>query len=255
MSLLNNLIKSENYMCIYRNFMLMKNYQKIIVLIRIFLELCATIIIITHKIFFRDLGNVVSSLLFVPYCYQALVLLKNLVIVVGSVLNSKSFLIVNEKTRVLHNRFRNEPSYSKSVKILNLKCSVISIAFLILVFIVIIIRIYIISFNKDRFNKGRVVIIILFEAWVDVRFMLEHLVIYTVITLIYDFLKCLNNYVYEDLKKYNIDTKDEEVHLDEQFNETADKLTVWTEVYQDILSCTKNTSICFNELVIKYEFI
>lgn len=235
-------------MCVYRNFFFFSNNGKIIVVMRIIVELSLCIVITVNNIglannFIREEDvNMHSANFFI-----VLILLKSFVIIIGGIIHSGSYKVFYENIIPLYNRFKNEPSLKKFEKRMKIKFLIGSLVFAILSILLSVMRINDWYYLDTHFFI-EIIIYVLHEVVVDIRYMLEHIVVYSAITSMYEYLKCLNNSVHKVLKKY-YGTGTNQVCVDEERFEVSETVDFWMEVYQYIMICSKHISMCFNELV------
>ena len=251
MNLFYTLIYGENFMCVYRNYTSLNKSQKIIAITRIIVELSLSIAISVNNVIlsnflnfdYSDKDKLVTDL------FQLLVLLKSLVIVIGGIVNSESFSRFYENLAKLHSCFKDEVYYKNSEKRLKVKCCIGFVVFTVMAIILLMVRL-VDWYFLETYMLREMIVLVVYELWVDIRYTLEHLVVYCAITYTYDYLKCLNNAVNEILKKYN-EQENNEISLDanEECINLPEKVNSWTEKYQHIMACCKNISLCYQELV------
>lgn len=251
MNLFNTLIHAENFMCIYRNYLSLNKSQKIIAITRIAVELSLSIAITVNNVIltslinldFSDKGQLVTDL------FQLLILLKTLVIIIGGIVNAESFSKFYENLQKLHNCFKDEFYYKNTEKKLIVRCCVGFVVFTVMAVILLLVRL-IGWYIMETYLLREIVVLAVYELWVDIRYTLEHLVVYCAIACTFDYLKCLNTAVNDILQKYN-EQENNEISLDanEEGIYLAEKVNSWTEKYQHIMACCKNISLCYQELV------
>lgn len=251
MNLFDTLIYGENFMCVYRNYKSLHKSQKIIAITRIIVELSLSIAITVNNVIVSNLINFdyTDKDKLVADLFKLLVLLKSLVIVIGGIVNSESFSKFYENLGKLHSCFKDEVHYKTSEKRLKVKCCIGFVVFTIMGIILMMVRL-VDWYVLDKNILKEMIVLVIYELWTDIRYTLEHLVVYCAITYTYDYLKCLNNAVNEILKKYN-EQETNEICLDanEECINLPEKVNSWTEKYQHIMACCKNISLCYQELV------
>ncbi|CAH0604919.1 unnamed protein product [Chrysodeixis includens] len=250
MNLLRILVFVENVVGIYRNYLYFKTYQKVLIIIRIFLEVFLSIAIASHNValsFFTsfETGEDVR----ISGLFQAIILMKVLVLSIGPLRSAKSYKLYLEDVKIIYNRFKDVPSYAKSLKMLKLKCCLVTVIFVISSGALTIIRINNLLYWKNH-NIINFMVQECYETFVDFRYIFEQFVAYSAITGIYDSLKLINESVLGVLdqcsKKGNGQICDED---DKICHDLLKEVNSWMEFYRYVMSCTKYLSRCFNELV------
>ncbi|CAH0701605.1 unnamed protein product [Spodoptera exigua] len=250
MNLFYILIYAENFMCIYRNFLSLTKNQKIIAITRIIVELSLSIAITVNNVILSD---------FVDFDYsdkdklmtdilQFLTLFKSLVIVIGGVVTAEAFSRFTDNLRKLHNCFKDNEYYENAAKNLRVKCLVGFVVFTVMGVILLLVRL-IDWYSLETYLLREIIILVVHELWVDIRYTLEHLVVYCAITTTYNYLKCLSIAVNDVLKRYNEqDNTESSSDGNEDIVDLPKKVNYWTEKYQNIMACCKNISLCYQEL-------
>ncbi|KAH9635361.1 hypothetical protein HF086_017927 [Spodoptera exigua] len=252
MNLFYILIYAENFMCIYRNFFSLTKNQKIIAITRIIVELSLSIAITVNNVILSD---------FVDFDYsdkdklmtdilQFLTLFKSLVIVIGGVVTAEAFSRFTDNLRKLHNCFKDNEYYENAAKNLRVKCLVGFVVFTVMGVILLLVRL-IDWYSLETYLLREIIILVVHELWVDIRYTLEHLVVYCAITTTYNYLKCLSIAVNDVLKRYNEqDNTESSSDGNEDIVDLPKKVNYWTEKYQNIMACCKNISLCYQELLL-----
>lgn len=251
MNLFYVLISGENFMCIYRNFYSLTKNQKIIAITRIIVELSLSIAITVNNVIlsnivdfdYSDKDKLMTDIL------QFLTLLKSLVIVIGGVVTAEAFSRFTDNLRKLHNCFKDNEYYENAAKNLRVKCLLGFVVFTVMGIILLLVRL-VDWYYLETYILREIIILVVHELWVDIRYTLEHLVVYCAITTTYNYLKCLSIAVNDVLKRYNEqDNTESSSDGNDEIVDLPKKVNYWTEKYQNIMACCKNISLCYQELV------
>lgn len=187
------------------------------------------------------------------YCMEIFTFGKCMLVMFDGIRHAKEYKLYFESIQVIRRHCLNEAQYTKLRKSLIIKCCTSVTAFIV-PFVAFIVS----NALGNDFSDSEIIFFwpivfkISFYAWIDLRYIFEHLVAYCIIIEIYDVMKILNDSVREDLELYSVNADNficmNDVEEDESY-ETLEKVNIWREYYENILKCSKHISQCFGELV------
>ncbi|PZC84638.1 hypothetical protein B5X24_HaOG200758 [Helicoverpa armigera] len=249
MNLFYVLIFCENFMCVYRNYFDINKYQRIVAITRIIVELTLSVVITAHNVLLTKAVNYESTEkdVLLTMLFQILTLFKSIVIIIGGIMNSESFKQFYENLRKLYHCFENDVDYKMFEKKLRIKSLVGFSIFTFMSLVQMFGKIFQYYF-LGTYQLTEIIVLVLYELWVDMRYSLEHVVVFCAISCISDFLKCLNISVNKVLMRFSEQPSLEPNSNEENVN-LPEKVNNWTEKYQKIMACCKNISLCYQELV------
>lgn len=237
--------KVENLLCVYRNYYLIKKYHKLLVSIRIIVGSCFNFAIFIYNCHFINAllysaGDVANLYILNHFLNYVTVI----TCVICAILNTMSYKDLITNLNTIHNVYITEICYTKSLKRLRLFLVTCTVIYYIIKISVSIVRLLIHLFLSGISQVPQFIVLVISELCYETLFLLEHVVVYSYITIIYNLLKCINLSVSKVL-----------LHIDDDLYESA--LTVaevnqWTERYQYLMNCVKLLSACFQKQVSIY---
>ena len=248
------LITAENIMGVYRNFNTLTKFKKTLVVIRVVFEVFVYVFV--FKINVDAFRSFTFTCTVVPPTIMGLFYMCNFIsgfiIMICGVQSSHSFKIFITDVRTVHHCFKGESThYDKYVK--KLKTVLITATALHMCG-------SIVMFATKTLNKiyleatGLTLNYVLFvtlEIYVEIRHILENIVLYTYITMLHHFLKTVNDCILDILKKddepvkilyANRRQRIDLISMNEALDDCAMK-------YRYLISCSKKLSACFSSQV------
>lgn len=252
MALLRILVFVENVMGIYRNYLYFNKYLKVLIIIRVIFEIVVSLGIAWHNVRISVYKSIETGEdVLVLLLFQAIILMKVFVLGIGPLRKAMDYKLYLENLKIINNRCQDIPSYAKSLNVMKLKCFVVAILIVSSSVVLSISRVNDLN-TKNPLIFVNAMVEECYEAWVDYRYIIDHLVAYTGITGIRDCLKILNESVHDVIEQCS---KEQEEHFEEEDRTKTDlvkQVNGWMEFYGYIMSCKKHLSRCFSELVIKF---
>lgn len=243
--MINMLIAAENVIGVYRNYISLKKSRKVLALMRIVLEILLSTVALAHSTYVVEMRSRKN-----PPCLLLIIHLMNyfssVIIAICSIKNSRSYKMFITDFMAVHHSFQKEPMYIKCLRKLKLIFIITTLLCCITNMVLFTTKILHKSVVRGRQLDVGFVVLVILEILVEIRFTLEHTILYIFITMLEYLLKCFNNYIVDIQKKYN--NLEMRLYINRRQKKnllTVNKIEEWATKYQRLVSCSKKLSACF----------
>lgn len=241
------LIKTENVLGVYRNYNMFDKRDKIMILLRTVMEILINFIILaefTGLVFevtkSSEILKIYVALFHVVYFFN------NTASFVCGIYFSSSYQAFVTNFRAVQHSSQNESTYK------NLKIFFITAIFVIILLglgrAVLTVVEYSVLLNKEFWPHDAWLALLV--TYVEIRFLIEHLVLVIQITMIKHLLKCLNKSVLNQKINYNSTQINEGVNTVNKNNKLMiQTVKEWALKYNCLKRCAEELTLCFRHQV------
>ena len=248
-NIIKTLTKAENLRGVYRNYVFLSKYLKILSALHIIFDIVVYPVILHNNV--TVISQVTNNRIYrIVQILQVTIFLSSPVIVISGCLSSRSYKLFIENILSVHKYFQNEPTYIRNSKKLKKNILITTVLSIALIMLALLIKLVCLSFIRHLEMTMKVIVLTISHLMLEERIIIEHIVMYTYITMVKDLLRCVNNGIFDVQVKFN----DIETELCSDGTEWNDVLTVeqveqWATQFKCLLTCSRNLSVCFKAQV------
>lgn len=247
--IINMVTTIENILGIYRNFSSFSKRRQVIIVIRVVVEIILAIYLFLNLVYplYANFEKSANYKLYIRIIYHFIRLSDGIIVILFAIKNSSNYKVFLTEYIRVENFLQKEPTYTKCLKKLRrffILVSSISITVCIFIFILLLP-----ARNK---NFQGVDLMVPYYIWMviklmnELRFMLEHMVLYTYITMLQSYLECINQFILKTQMKY--DATENRLYKDRRQNNEilrVEEVEHWAKTYECLTICSKHLSTCF----------
>ncbi|PZC84635.1 hypothetical protein B5X24_HaOG200755 [Helicoverpa armigera] len=232
---------AENIMCVYRNYVSFSGYKKVLILIRITLEIIW--MLITILIFVWQVSEQFSTrnhFLYLMGVYHLTNALCGIALVICGVQYSESYKLFLNNFEVIRHEFQNSPAYTKNIKKLkrNLTILIVFFAFVSIIDFFFKLRANMITWRQNHI-KITFLTLLFTLVYIEIRKILVNSIHYANITILRSTLESLTDRVSEIREKLS-----KPGMSDRSYKLTVAIVDEWAVNYQKVLISSKLLSEC-----------
>lgn len=249
--MINVLIITENFLGIYRNFSYLPKKRQVFIAMRTAVELIVTCSLFWNRVYYLT-ASIENEFLMphVMIMFHFVILVTGTIIILTSMQSSRNYKIFITKYMTLQTSYRNELIYTKSLKRLKIFFIIASSICLFTstsnLMLKVTTKYYL---QKEKFILSYFMLMMI-EMLHEIRFMMEHVVLYIYISLLRSFLECINQCL--SLTQIKYEHIENRLYKDRRESDeilTVEEVEQWAKMYECMVISSKNLSICFRMLV------
>ncbi|CAH1645886.1 unnamed protein product [Spodoptera littoralis] len=255
------LLKAERVLGVHRNFEFLSFCNKFFIIFRVIFELIAISYVFYHNCYTFLIPVTGSTKKITPVIFLIFYFcnfLGGFVIMIYGIRKSRSFKLFFTSIMSLHYRFKTESLFykdnSKRFKyVVKIVVMFHSCGCAIMFMTKALNKIY----REPETMTFLYFVFVFLEIYIEMRHIMENVVLYTYVTMIYYFMKTVNHSISSVVEEYD---RKEKKSYEERKEENEQILTIhdldeWAIKYRDLVGCCKKLSACFSSQMLFCLFI
>lgn len=233
--------KTESTIGIRRNYVSLSVPRKILYHLRVFVEIIFATVVLKY-IYIVSL-TIDSRMVQMMQSFQIMSVFSGIVIMISSILSSRSYELFIHNFMLVHRCFQNEATYIKCTR--KLQNVFVIIAALSCLSSTLIFAAYMCSLIEAKKLNLATFLITISDVVTEERFILMNATMHVYITMIRNVLQCLNNRISD----FQVQYKNKEKGLCSDGPKSDDLLTIeqvkqWAIQFKCLMKCSRNLSVC-----------
>lgn len=240
------MITAENIMGVHRNYSSVGKCHKILILIRIIVEIVVYVgVFCKNFIVFSPTIKLNENVTLMLVLYHLAFLLNGVSIIICAVQSSHSYELFMDNFMAVQYCFWNVDIDKKYIRYFKIVFLTASSTYSIANVILITLRVILLHLDETY------IALLLIEIYVEIRYILESVIFSTYISILQCYLNSMNMRICDIKAQYTVLEKSQNSHMSQE-NDLLTKAQVneWATKYKRLESCSKSLSECFKIQVI-----